>query len=253
MNLPVCEQSPPAGPSPACPPADDGREPLPAAPGYSRANPSPRYRELTAYYRHMHENGIPDQGIAASETFDGRSLQAHTATPRRIIGVLGSKTLFDYGAGKGTQYGPARITASDGHEYPDLGTFLGVDSVTCYDPGYAPFDSLPRARFDGVISTDVLEHCPAEDIPWIIDEIFSFADEFVYLNVACYPAKKLLPNGENAHCTIEPPEWWKAHLDRALGQRPGLRYYAVYYVPDPQPNGSSAMGQVLFQEKAPAI
>ena len=112
---------------------------------------------------------------------------------------------------------------------------------------------MPRARFDGVISTDVLEHCPAEDIPWIIDEIFSFADEFVYLNVACYPAKKLLPNGENAHCTIEPPEWWKAHFDRALGQRPGLRYYAVFYVPDPQPNGSSAMGQVLFQEKAPAI
>jgi hypothetical protein len=68
-----------------------------------------------------------------------------------------------------------------------------------------------------------------------------------------YPAKKLLPNGENAHCTIEPPEWWKAHFDRALGQRPGLRYYAVFYVPDPQPDGSFAMGQVLFQEKAPAI
>ena len=41
----------------------------------------------------------------------------------------------------------------------------------------------------------------------VVDEIFNFAREFVYLKVSCCPAKKTLPNGENAHCTIQPPDW----------------------------------------------
>jgi hypothetical protein len=30
----------------------------------------------------------------------------------------------------------------------------------------------------------------------------------VYLNVACFPARKTLPNGDNAHATVRPPQWW---------------------------------------------
>ena len=60
-----------------------------------------------------------------------------------------------------------------------------------------------------MICTDVLEHCPEDDVPWIVDELFGYANMFVFANVACYPAHKVLPNGENAHCTIQPPEWWE--------------------------------------------
>jgi len=28
------------------------------------------------------------------------------------------------------------------------------------------------------------------------------------MNVACYPAIALLPNGENAHININNPDWW---------------------------------------------
>ena len=164
---------------------------------YSRSNPSPRYRELLDMYRDMHEHGARNENIPADETFDGRSLSAHAETIKTIIEVMGSKTIFDYGAGKGTQYRPWKIETPDG-TFSDIQSFWGVDSITCFDPGYPPFDTLPDNRFDGVVSTDVLEHCPREDVPWIINEIFSFADEFVYLNVACYPARKTLPNGENA-------------------------------------------------------
>jgi hypothetical protein len=65
-----------------------------------------------------------------------------------------------------------------------------------------PFSALPEGRFDGVVCTDVLEHCPEEDLPWIVGELFGYARLFVFANVACYPAAKKLPNGENAHCTI---------------------------------------------------
>jgi len=146
-----------------------------------------------------------------------------------VIGVLGSETILDYGSGKGLQYQPIEISAPDGYTYNSVKEFWNVDSITCYDPAYQPFSVLPEGTFDGVVSTDVLEHCPKEDLPWIIEEIFSFAREFVFLNVACFPAKKSLPNGENAHCTIEPVEWWTSLLDNAVARRPGLRYYAEFY------------------------
>jgi len=195
---------------------------------HTRQNPSPRYRELLDIYRDMHTHGVTKENIPADQTFDGRSLRPHVGNIRNIIEVLGSKTILDYGSGKGQQYQPWTIATPDGQTFPDIKALWNVDEITCFDPGHAPFDSLPEGRFDGVVSTDVLEHCPAGDIPWIIDEIFSFAEEFVYLNVACYPAEKTLPNGENAHCTLEPQEWWQAIFDKAVAAHPGLRYYSVF-------------------------
>jgi hypothetical protein len=55
----------------------------------------------------------------------------------------------------------------------------------------------------------VLEHCPEEDVPWIVAEMFAHARSFVFASIACYPAKTHLPDGSNAHCTIRSLEWWK--------------------------------------------
>ncbi len=194
---------------------------------YSRKNPSSRYHELLEMYRDMHEHGEQFLNIPPEKTFGGQSLFRQAKRIKAIIDILGSKTILDYGAGKGKQYEPRELTVSDAKKYPDIASYWSVETVTCYDPAYAPFSTLPVGKFDGVICTDVLEHCPEEDVPWIIEELFSFAREFVYINVACYPAKKRLPNGENAHCTIKPPQWWKAWLDAAVARHPGLRYFTV--------------------------
>ena len=78
---------------------------------------------------------------------------------------------------------------------------------TCYDPGYAPFSDPYEGTYDGVISTDVLEHIPEEDIlgPW--DDLFAQAKTFIYAVAACYPAKKIMPDGTNAHCTNQFVRW----------------------------------------------
>jgi hypothetical protein len=73
-----------------------------------------------------------------------------------------------------------------------------------------------------VISTDVLEHCPEDDLPWIVAEMFAFAERFLYATVACFPAKKRLPSGENAHCTIRPPAWWEDLFQRVAASSPGI-------------------------------
>lgn len=206
---------------------------------YSRESPSPRYRELIDLYRRMHSEGEPNLEMPPERTFAGQSLGKHIHRIKAIVDVLGSRSLLDYGSGKGRQYGSIPVGLPDGREFPDVRSYWGVTQISCYDPGYEPLSRLPREIFDGVICTDVLEHCPEADMEWIITEIFSFAREFVYLNIACYPALKQLPNGENAHCTIKPPEWWKACLDSALKEMPGLRYFAMVETQDAGKNRST--------------
>jgi hypothetical protein len=179
---------------------------------YSRLQPSPRYRELIELYARMHRDGEARLGIPAENTFAGTSLAPHVGRIKGWIERTGAKTLLDYGAGKGVQYRPHKILVRGEHVADGLAEYWDVDEVRCYDPGYAPHSALPEGKFDGVISTDVLEHCPEEDLPWILEEIFAYARCFVYLNVACYPARKTLPNGENAHITIRPAEWWRERV-----------------------------------------
>ena len=61
-------------------------------------------------------------------------------------------------------------------------------------------------------------------MPWILGELFGFARKFVYANVACFPARKCLPSGGNAHCTIRPVKWWEEQIAGAVRGRQGLRY-----------------------------
>jgi len=192
---------------------------------YTRAAPSPRYRRLLEQYQTMHLHGETRLGIPPEQTFPGASLPKEAPRIKRLIVETGAKTLLDYGSGKGQQYWPRRMAdPSEGVEYPDIKSYWGVTDVRCYDPAYAPFSELPREKFDGVICTDVLEHCPEEDILWILGELFEFSRKFVYANVACFPARKTLPSGGNAHCTIRPTKWWGEQIDRAARRNPSARY-----------------------------
>lgn len=191
---------------------------------YTRQHPSPRYQALTAMYNTMHVEGEKFLGIAPEDTFPGQSLLPQAGRIKEMIRRHGAKTLLDYGAGKGMQYQPIQIIAEGIGEWPSVQAFWEVDEIYCYDPAYTPFNKLPDKKFDGVISTDVLEHCPEEDIPWILDEIFGYATRFVFANVACYPAKKRLPNGENAHCTIREPEWWRQLLSTVSARHPHIKW-----------------------------
>lgn len=192
---------------------------------YSRSNPSPRYRELIKQYRQMHIEGEKFLNIPPELTFPGQSLPPQAPRIKALIDRTGARTMLDYGAGKGTQYQPFGVQKPAGLEaFPDIKSYWGVERIMTYDPCFIPFSLLPEGKFDGVISTDVLEHCPEEDLPWIVSEIFSYATKFVFANVACFPAKKRLPNGENAHCTIKDVSWWQALFAEVTPNYPGILY-----------------------------
>lgn len=185
---------------------------------YSRTQPSPRYQELVELYQRMHRDGDARNNIAPIDMFPGQSLLRHAGTIKQLIDLFQARTLLDYGSGKGLQYsrGPVDI---EGKSWPDVPSCWGLQPQ-CYDPAYPPYMTLPEGKFDAVICTDVLEHCPESDLDWILDELFGHASRFVYANVASFPASKLLPNGENSHITLRPMQWWM-DLFRAAAMRNG--------------------------------
>jgi len=109
-----------------------------------------------------------------------------------LIQMTQATTLLDYGCGKGKQW---------------TNNILPV-TPTLYDPAVPEHENKPNGQFDGVISTDVMEHIPEEQIPQVFQEISQYATRFVFLAIATDPAIAVLPNGENAHCTLKPLEWW---------------------------------------------
>ncbi len=216
--------------------------------GYSREHPSPRYRELTRLYAQMHGEK-PEQDKLPF--FPGFSMLPHAETIHGLIARTGSRTVLDYGSGKGLQHTNIEIETPDGTKFANVREYWGVDRVVCFDPGVPEYSMLPPEAFDGVICTDVLEHCPEEDIPWILDEMMGKAKRFVFATVALYPAVKILPNGENAHCTLKAPEWWRDRIDFAVRYRPALSYRFELY-PSWQPLSAERQIPPLVIERSVA-
>jgi len=184
---------------------------------WTREHPSDHQLALYELYQIMHEDGYvnPSSKKPRGEkvVFDGSSLKPHLATIGKLVHEYKPATLLDYGSGKGLLYQDSPDHAP-GSRHRVLPEWPGV-AVTCYDPGHEPFAEAVEGQFDGVISTDMLEHVPEEDVPWLFDELFAHAQRFIYVVAACYPARKNLPDGQNAHCTIMLPEWWAGQIEAA--------------------------------------
>ena len=96
-------------------------------------------------------------------------------------------------------------------KFPNLKDYWKV-KTKLYDPGLKQFNKFTSKKFDISICIDVLEHCPLEDIDWILEDFISKSRKVVFVNIACSYAIALLPNGQNAHVTVRPPKWWEKKL-----------------------------------------
>ena len=128
--------------------------------------------------------------------YPGNNLKPQLHHILDLITDMQPETLLDFGCGKGLQY-------SKWKHHEDMGIMPSL-----YDPAVPEYVELPDGPFDGIISTDVMEHIPEEQIPETFDAITRRAEKFVFLAIATAPAIAILPNGDNAHCTLKPVEWW---------------------------------------------
>ncbi len=107
-------------------------------------------------------------------------------------------SITDYGCGKGQLVNSLRT------EFP----LLQIDG---YDPGIDIWNILPRVS-DLVTSTDVLEHIEPDLLSNVLKHIYEISSKYTYLEISCFPAKKSLSDGRNAHLIIKKPKWWKEQL-----------------------------------------
>ena len=135
-------------------------------------------------YKKLHYNQL-NFGNSSAKYIDEVSL---------MINFLKPNTILDYGCGKG-----ALIDAIS-KKYPHI-------EVLGYDPAIPERMTIPNKKIDFIVNTDVLEHIPEEQLPEIIESISSISQN-VFFGLHHAKAKAILPNGENAHCTIKPPEWY---------------------------------------------
>jgi len=140
---------------------------------------------------------------SAEGRYPGNSFGNGYSHISELIEQTSAKRVLDYGCGKGTQYTKLQL-----HKKWNIGM------PVLYDPGVPAFEKLPTGPFDGIYSTDVMEHIPESVIPSIFSWIFANATKFVFLGICTRPAIAVLPNGENAHCTVKSIDWWKDKIEQ---------------------------------------
>lgn len=80
-----------------------------------------------------------------------------------------------------------------------------------FDPAISEISTIPLPHYDLITNTDVLEHLDETEIGTVLDEIARHSDNAIFL-IDTREARTILPNGENAHATVRPAEWWLARI-----------------------------------------
>lgn len=141
---------------------------------------TPEYQALQTQF-HLDR---PDYGISGSKYVD---------PVLDFAAKLKTRDILDYGCGK--------ATLQKGIPFP----------IQNYDPCTEEYKRRPQPATI-VVCTDVLEHIELDCLATVLDDIKSLTTQMLFLNVACRPAKKFLPDGRNAHLIQETPNWWLTWL-----------------------------------------
>lgn len=112
-------------------------------------------------------------------------------------------SILDYGCAKGNLVNQLRL---------DFPTTL----VEGYDPGVFEFNKIKRSSYECLISNDVIEHFEPEFLDQTLTKMSNLYSVSAWLIIACYPAKKKLPDGRNAHLTVESPDWWLKKIKKTF-------------------------------------
>ena len=166
---------------------------------------SKEYKDTLEIYKKLHLNGT--ELDSADNTFDGKSLKFFFQPIKQVIDLTKSKSVIDFGCGKAKYYFEEIFINKN--YYSNITNYWNINDVCLYDPGVKNFSKYPTRKSDGVICIDVVEHIPEGDVISFIEELFKLANKFVFIVIACYPAKKTLPDGRNVHLCIKSANEWK--------------------------------------------
>ena len=168
---------------------------------------SKKGNDLIKLYEEMVEKGIQKvDGTINNSAYNFFQLKKFRSMVKDKLSDEAIKTVLDYGSG-GSDWDAPNFDSQTNQSAKD---FFQIHNVDKFEPARG---LMEKKKADCVVCMDVLEHIFIEDIPKVVDELFFLAKKLLIVNVACYKAAALLPNGENAHITIRSPDWWKGVFD----------------------------------------
>ena len=112
-------------------------------------------------------------------------------------------SIIDYGCSHGN------LIKKIKEDFPDI-------LIDGFDPGVPEYEKFPTRKYDVLISCDVLEHIEPEFLSLTLQKIENLYTKKCKLIIACYPAKKTLPDGRNAHLIVESENWWLEKIQKSM-------------------------------------
>ena len=177
--------------------------------------------ELIRLYKQMADKGYSrTDGVKVKKAFSDFELRKFRNLCKEKISQDSIKTVLDYGGG-GSNWDEPNFEPSTGETAKN---FFNVDEVNTFEPARG---KIQKKLSDCVICIDVLEHIFITDIPLVVEELFTLSKNLLIINVACYKAAAILPNGENAHITIRSPVWWKGVFDTVAVKYPNIEVMLI--------------------------
>ncbi len=104
-----------------------------------------------------------------------------------------------------------------------------VEKLEGYDPGNPVYNTVPGGVFECLVSCDVIEHFEPDQLTQLLKLMQTKFSRSAYIIAACYPAKKILPDGRNAHLIQENCAWWLDRIQRDFDQCQVTWWQAVDY------------------------
>jgi hypothetical protein len=145
------------------------------------------------WYQYMHEN---------TDYFHGFSLKLFIPNITSLIENSNIRTALDYGCGKAVL-----------HTKYSLKEFWGLDKLDKYDPGVKEWSEPPTIKYDLIFCIDVMEHIEENDIDAVLQHIYNLTNRVAFFSISTRPAKKNLPDGTNAHKTVQSEQWWHEKIN----------------------------------------
>ena len=180
---------------------------------------SNQYNELLSFYKQMADNGYNrNDGTFVEKVYSDAEPHKFAEQIKKIVEHFNAKNCLDYGSG-GSDLNKTKLV--NGEKFID---YVGLKKIKSFEPAR---NKKKKDKCDIVLCFDVLEHVFINDVPWVINDLFKYATKCIVINVACYNAAALLPNGENAHITVRPPSWWLGQIECISSLHPEI-YWALF-------------------------
>ena len=182
---------------------------------------SKKGNDLIKLYEEMAVNGINrTDGTRKENVYNDFQLRKFRNLCKNQISSEKIKTVLDYGGGGSDWDAPGFDPGTN----ESAKQFFQLQTVHTFEPARG---LMEKKKADCVVCMDVLEHIFIEDIPKVVNELFSLSKKLLVVNVACYKAAALLPNGENAHITVRGADWWKGVFDAISSNYKNIEVFLI--------------------------